>query len=83
MVFVDTLKELPASLLLRPFNVDTLAIRTYELASDGRMVNASIPALMMVAISLVAVFVLAYQQYDRVVQMPEENALEDVKAVMA
>jgi iron(III) transport system permease protein len=58
MVFADTMKELPASLLLRPFNVSTLSIRTYELASDGQLVAAAIPALMMVAIGLAAVVVL-------------------------
>jgi len=58
MVFADTLKELPASLLLRPFNVSTLSIRTYELAMDGRLVQASVPALMMVGIGLLAVAVL-------------------------
>jgi iron(III) transport system permease protein len=45
-------------LLLRPFNVSTLSIRTYELASDGQLVAAAIPALMMVAIGLAAVVVL-------------------------
>ena len=58
MVFADTMKELPASLLLRPFNVSTLSIRTYELASDGQLVAAAIPALMMVVIGVAAVVVL-------------------------
>lgn len=61
MVFTDTLKELPATLLLRPFNVETLAIRTYELAHDTRLYDAAIPALILVAISLMAVLVLATQ----------------------
>lgn len=58
MVFADTIKELPASLLLRPFNVSTLSIRTYELASDAQLVQASVPALQMVVIGVVAVLVL-------------------------
>lgn len=61
MVFTDTVKELPATLLLRPFNMDTLAIRTFELAGDGRLVQASVPALFLIAISLVAVIWLAAQ----------------------
>lgn len=52
MVFADTLKELPASLLLRPFNVSTLSIRTYELASDSQLIAASVPALMLIAIGI-------------------------------
>lgn len=60
MVFADTLKELPASMLLRPFDVNTLAIRSYELMSDGRLSDGAIPALMLIAISMVAVCVLAW-----------------------
>ncbi len=59
MVFTDTVKELPATLLLRPFNVDTLAIRTFELAGDGRLVQASVPALFLIGISLLAVLWLS------------------------
>lgn len=58
MVFADTLKELPATLLLRPFDVSTLSIRTYELAMDGRLAQSAVPALMMVAIGLLAVTLL-------------------------
>src|SRR5690606_37540114 len=42
LVFVDVLKELPATLLLRPFNFNTLAVRTYELASDERLADAAL-----------------------------------------
>lgn len=58
MVFADSMKELPASLLLRPFNVSTLSIRSYELASDAQLVQASVPALMMIAIGVLAVVLL-------------------------
>lgn len=40
LVFVDVLKELPATLILRPFNFNTLAVRAYELASDERLADA-------------------------------------------
>jgi len=62
LVFADTMKELPASLLMRPFDVNTLAIRTYSLAQDGLLVQASVPSLMLIAISLLAVCVIAWQQ---------------------
>lgn len=58
MVFSDTLKELPATLMLRPFDVTTLSIRTYELASDGRLVEAAVPAMLMMLIGLAAVAIL-------------------------
>ncbi len=48
LVFVDVLKELPATLLLRPFNFDTLAVRTFELASDEQLAAAAWPALTIV-----------------------------------
>ena len=48
LVFVDVLKELPATLILRPFNFNTLAVRAYELASDERLADASTAALSIV-----------------------------------
>ena len=59
LVFVDVLKELPATLILRPFNFNTLAVRTYELASDERLADAALPALAIVLVSLLPVIVLA------------------------
>lgn len=56
MVFVDVLKELPATLILRPFNFDTLAVRTYELASDERLTDAALPALLIVLVGLLPVW---------------------------
>jgi iron(III) transport system permease protein len=60
LVFVDTLKELPATLILRPFNFDTLAIRVYQLASDERLAEASTAALLIVGVGLVPVIVLTH-----------------------
>ena len=59
LVFVDVLKELPATLVLRPFNFNTLAVRTYELASDERLADAALPALAIVLVSLLPVILLA------------------------
>jgi iron(III) transport system permease protein len=58
VVFVDVLKELPATLIVRPFDFDTLAVRVYQLASDERLAQASTGALMIVLIGLVPVIVL-------------------------
>ncbi|MEL6529766.1 MAG: iron ABC transporter permease [Pseudomonadota bacterium] len=59
LVFIDTVRELPATLILRPFNLETLATRTYRLASDERLVEASIPALILLAAGLLPVILLA------------------------
>ncbi len=59
LVFVDVLKELPATLILRPFNFNTLAVRTYELASDERLADAAAPALAIVLIGLLPVILLS------------------------
>ncbi|WP_088329159.1 iron ABC transporter permease [Lacimicrobium sp. SS2-24] len=59
LVFVDVLKELPATLILRPFNFDTLAVRTYELASDERLSDAALPALSILVAGIVPVILLA------------------------
>ncbi|MCV2885566.1 iron ABC transporter permease [Aestuariibacter sp. AA17] len=58
LVFVDVLKELPATLILRPFNFNTLAVRSFELASDERLVDAAMPALAIVLVGLVPVILL-------------------------
>lgn len=59
LVFVDVVKELPATLMLRPFNFDTLAVRVYLLASDERLEEASFGALVIIAIGLLPVIVLS------------------------
>jgi len=53
LFFVDVVKELPLSLILRPFNTATLAIRTFELAASERLVEASAPALLLIFLSTV------------------------------
>ncbi|VAW44040.1 Ferric iron ABC transporter, permease protein [hydrothermal vent metagenome] len=58
LVFVDLLKELPATLVLRPFNFNTLAVKTYELASDERLADAALPALCIVAVGLLPVLLI-------------------------
>jgi iron(III) transport system permease protein len=58
-VFVDVMKELPATLILRPFNFDTLAIRAHRLASDGRLEEAATSALIIVVVGVVPVILLS------------------------
>ena len=58
LVFVDTMKELPMTLLLRPFNFETLATQTYQYAHSELMAEASIPALLIIASGLIPVIFL-------------------------
>ncbi len=60
LVFVDILKELPTTLLLRPFNFNTLAVRAYELASDERLADASSAAIMIVLTGIIPVILLSH-----------------------
>ena len=59
LVFVDVLKELPATLILRPFNFNTLAVRTYELANEERLAEAASPALAIVLAGIIPVIILS------------------------
>ncbi|WP_300060323.1 iron ABC transporter permease [uncultured Roseobacter sp.] len=61
IVFVDVMKELPATLIMRPFNYDTLAVQAYRLASDERLEGAAVPSLVIVAIGLMPVILICRQ----------------------
>ena len=61
IVFVDVMKELPATLIMRPFNYDTLAIQAYRLASDERLEGAAVPSLVIVAMGLLPVILICRQ----------------------
>ena len=65
VVFVDCVKELPATLLLRPFNFNTLSTRVYELASLERLGEAAPAALVVTGFGLAAVALLARAHRDR------------------
>ncbi len=60
LVFIDVLKELPATLLLRPLNFDTLAVRVFEYASDERIEQAAPGALIIVLVGIFPVIYLSY-----------------------
>jgi iron(III) transport system permease protein len=59
LVFVDVMKELPATLVLRPFGSDTLAVVAYNLARDERLAEAALPSLAIVAVGLIPVVLLS------------------------
>jgi iron(III) transport system permease protein len=61
IVFVDVMKELPATLIMRPFNFDTLAIQAYNLAKDERLTQAATPSLVIVVVGLLPLFILSRQ----------------------
>jgi len=59
LLLIDILKELPLTMILRPFNFDTLAIRAYEMAGDERLAMAALPSLVIIAMGLLPVFLLS------------------------
>ena len=59
LVFVDVMKELPATLIMRPFDFNTLAVRAFELASDERLADSASSALAIVLVGIVPVIVLS------------------------
>lgn len=60
IVFVDVMKELPATLILRPFNYDTLAVQAHRLASDERLQEAAVPSLVIGAVGILPVAILIW-----------------------
>jgi len=58
IVFVDVMKELPATMMLRPFNFDTLAVQAYRLASDERLDQAAVPSLIIAAVGVLPVILV-------------------------
>jgi iron(III) transport system permease protein len=61
LVFVDVMKELPATLVMRPFNFDTLATQAHALASDERLAEASTAALAIVVVGVLPLVLLSWQ----------------------
>jgi iron(III) transport system permease protein len=66
LVFVDVLKEMPATLLMRPFGWDTLAVRIFEMTSEGEWARASLPALTLVLVGLLPVVLLIRRSARRI-----------------
>jgi iron(III) transport system permease protein len=63
LVFVDVMKELPATIVLRPFNFETLATQVFILAADERLAESATPALAIVAVGLLPVLLLSRAIY--------------------
>ncbi len=61
LVFVDVMKEMPATLILRPLGWDTLAIRIYEMTTEGQWERAALPALILLLAGLIPVILLVKQ----------------------
>ncbi len=59
IVFVDVMKELPATLIMRPFNFDTLAVQAYNLAKDERLTQAATPSLVIVAVGILPLILVS------------------------
>lgn len=59
LVMIECLKELPATLVLRPFNFDTLAVVAYQFAADERLPEAALPSLLIVVVGMLPVLALA------------------------
>ena len=59
LVFVDVMKELPATLVMRPFNFDTLAVQAYNLAADERLTESSTASLTIVAVGVLPLILLS------------------------
>jgi len=59
LVFVEVMKELPATMIMRPFDYATLAVEAHNLASDERLAEAAAPALTIVAVGLLPVYLLS------------------------
>tara|TARA_Y100000590_G_scaffold77997_1_gene86596 strand:- start:12054 stop:13682 length:1629 start_codon:yes stop_codon:yes gene_type:complete len=61
LVFIDTIKELPLTLILRPFNFETLATRTFDLSGQAQIIESSIPALCIITIVVIPLIFLNYK----------------------
>ncbi len=65
LVFVDVMKEMPATLILRPFGWDTLSVRIYEMTAEGQWERAALPALILLLAGLIPVILLVKQSRRR------------------
>lgn len=61
LIFVDVMKELPATIVMQPSNFETLAVRVYQYAEDERLVEAAAPALAIILVGLLPVLLLSWQ----------------------
>ncbi len=75
LAFVDVMKELPATLVLRPFDFDTLATQAWSLARDERLAEAAIPSLAIVAVGMIPIVLLSRAAMRRSSTLPSAGGL--------
>ena len=73
LVMSDVVKELPATLILRPFNFDTLAVSTYLYAAEERMHQAAAPAIAIVIVGLIPIILLTKMIRESRVSVKNDN----------
>lgn len=59
IVFIEVIKELPLTMILRPFNFDTLSVLSHELVNQAQIIESSVPAMFIVLFGVVSVVILA------------------------
>jgi iron(III) transport system permease protein len=59
VIFIEVIKELPLTMILRPFNYDTLAVRALELTQQGQVIESSVPSMFIILIGMISVILLA------------------------
>ncbi len=59
LIFIEIIKELSATLILRPFNFDTLAVQVYEYASEEKIIESSIPSLIIVVLCVIGIIFMS------------------------
>lgn len=64
IVFIEVIKELPLTMILRPFNFDTLAVLSHELVGQAQVVESSVPAMFIVVLGIISVLILANKMKD-------------------
>ena len=74
LVFIDVMKELPATLVMRPFNFDTLATQAYQLASDERLAEAATASLAIVGVGLLPLVLLTPADRRRAARLSASSA---------
>ena len=81
IVFVDVMKELPATLIMRPFNFDTLAVQAHRLAADERLSGAAVPSLVIAAVGLLPVLLVCRSLGGRREDIPHSTPAPIAEAV--
>ncbi|PLY06524.1 MAG: hypothetical protein C0625_09210 [Arcobacter sp.] len=59
VIFIEVIKELPLTMILRPFNFDTLAVLSHELVGQAQVIESSVPAMFIVLFGIISVLILA------------------------